>query len=225
MAYLFWLFFGAHYLYFRRPGTQLLFWLTAGGFGIWALIDLFRIPGMVDEQNLELLDATDRPSRRTSEPEQAPSSSPFTVLGTAIIIVAVILFLSRNESAVLAWLNAKAPGKFIQAPAVPAPADAIAPMPTSAPAVSTPGHRASVLAAPPLAPDPAPAPPVNRPLVWRQGPSGDWLQIEQGTSMMQALGGGGGGSFQQPRQPTQSTSEKEIRSAWGWDQRSKSLDR
>jgi hypothetical protein len=32
----------------------LLYWLTVGGFGLWMLIDLFRIPGMVERKNEDI---------------------------------------------------------------------------------------------------------------------------------------------------------------------------
>jgi TM2 domain-containing membrane protein YozV len=53
-AYLFWFFFGFHYLYLGRIGIQLIYWLTIGGFGLWMLIDLFRIPGMVERKNQDI---------------------------------------------------------------------------------------------------------------------------------------------------------------------------
>jgi TM2 domain-containing membrane protein YozV len=53
-AYLFWFFFGFHYLYLGRIGIQLIYWLTLGGFGFWMLIDLFRIPGMVERKNEDI---------------------------------------------------------------------------------------------------------------------------------------------------------------------------
>ncbi len=40
-----------HYFYIRRPFTQILYSLTAGGFLIWWLVDLFRIPALVQEDN------------------------------------------------------------------------------------------------------------------------------------------------------------------------------
>jgi hypothetical protein len=46
-AYFCWVCLGIHYLYFNRPGLQALYWLTLGGVGVWAVVDLFRIPGMV----------------------------------------------------------------------------------------------------------------------------------------------------------------------------------
>lgn len=54
VAYILWLLLGWHYVYFRKWGIQILFWLTAGGFFIWWLIDLFRIPGMVRDYNKDV---------------------------------------------------------------------------------------------------------------------------------------------------------------------------
>lgn len=53
-AHFFWFFFGFHYLYLGRIGMQLIYWLTIGGFGFWMLIDLFRIPGMVEHKNEDI---------------------------------------------------------------------------------------------------------------------------------------------------------------------------
>jgi TM2 domain-containing membrane protein YozV len=50
-AYLAWFFFGWHYLYLRRTGLQIAFWLTFGGFLIWWCIDLFRVAGLVNRMN------------------------------------------------------------------------------------------------------------------------------------------------------------------------------
>ncbi|MBS3789030.1 TM2 domain-containing protein [Candidatus Bipolaricaulota bacterium] len=50
-AYLFWLLFGWHYAYLGRWKKTLLFLITAGGAGIWWLVDAFRVPGLVKEHN------------------------------------------------------------------------------------------------------------------------------------------------------------------------------
>ncbi len=50
-AYFAWLFLGWHYLYLRRVGLQIAFWLTVGGFFIWWFIDLFRVAGLVSRMN------------------------------------------------------------------------------------------------------------------------------------------------------------------------------
>jgi len=57
VAYILWLLLGWHYVYLRGWGIQILFWLTAGGFGLWWFIDLFRIPGMIKDYNKDI--ATD----------------------------------------------------------------------------------------------------------------------------------------------------------------------
>ncbi len=53
VAYLCWFFFGVHYFYLNKPLTNIIYWLTLGGLGIWAIIDLFRIPAMVQARNAE----------------------------------------------------------------------------------------------------------------------------------------------------------------------------
>jgi hypothetical protein len=51
VCYLLWLCLGWHYAYLRKWGIQVLFWLSAGGLIIWWLIDLFRIPGLIENYN------------------------------------------------------------------------------------------------------------------------------------------------------------------------------
>lgn len=51
IAYICWFVVGVHYFYLGKPIINLLYWITGGGFGIWAIIDLFRIPGLVREYN------------------------------------------------------------------------------------------------------------------------------------------------------------------------------
>ncbi|MBC3538703.1 TM2 domain-containing protein [Rufibacter sediminis] len=53
-AYLLWVFFGLHYAYVNRWGIQFLFWITAGGLGLWWFIDLFRMPGIVRKYNHDM---------------------------------------------------------------------------------------------------------------------------------------------------------------------------
>ncbi|BDD00717.1 TM2 domain-containing protein [Persicobacter psychrovividus] len=50
-AYLCWVLLGCHYAYLSNWKKQWLYWLTLGGFGLWALIDLFRIPQLVERHN------------------------------------------------------------------------------------------------------------------------------------------------------------------------------
>jgi hypothetical protein len=53
-AYCFYLLLGSHHAYLGRWGIQAAWWLTLGGLGIWALIDLFSIPRMVNHYNEEV---------------------------------------------------------------------------------------------------------------------------------------------------------------------------
>lgn len=54
VAYLLWFFLGWHYAYNGKWGVQFLYWFTAAGLGIWAFIDLFRLPGIVTNTNKDL---------------------------------------------------------------------------------------------------------------------------------------------------------------------------
>ena len=53
-AYGLYLLLGFHYGYLGRWKLQAIWWLTLGGLGVWALIDLFRIPKLVNAYNEEL---------------------------------------------------------------------------------------------------------------------------------------------------------------------------
>ena len=55
MAYLCWICLGCHYLYLGKMRTQVIFWLTLGGCGLWWIIDGFSLPGMVKDYNLDLV--------------------------------------------------------------------------------------------------------------------------------------------------------------------------
>lgn len=44
---------GSHRAYLDNPGMSFAFQMTLGGLGIWFLIDLFRVPAMVEEYNRE----------------------------------------------------------------------------------------------------------------------------------------------------------------------------
>lgn len=50
-AYAFWLLFGTHYAYLGKWGVQVIFWLTAAGFGLWWIIDVFRVGSLVRDHN------------------------------------------------------------------------------------------------------------------------------------------------------------------------------
>ena len=49
-----WLLIGWHYLYAGKVGLQFAFWFTLGGFGIWWLVDLFRMPSIIRSANEQI---------------------------------------------------------------------------------------------------------------------------------------------------------------------------
>lgn len=53
-TYVLWFFLGFHYMYLNNWSTQIMYWVTAGGLFIWALVDLFRIPSMVRNRNQDI---------------------------------------------------------------------------------------------------------------------------------------------------------------------------
>jgi TM2 domain-containing membrane protein YozV len=53
-AYLCWVLIGLHYLYLKRWGAQIAFWLTAGGLVVWWFVDLFRMPFLVRAYNQDV---------------------------------------------------------------------------------------------------------------------------------------------------------------------------
>jgi hypothetical protein len=68
-AYVFWFFLGAHYAYLGRWGTQILYWLTLGGLGFWALIDLFSMRSKVEKHNLPLFNQIEKIENAEKESE------------------------------------------------------------------------------------------------------------------------------------------------------------
>lgn len=56
IAYLLLFIAGAHYAYLNKWGTQILFWITFGGLGIWWLIDIFRVPSLIEDYNDPIID-------------------------------------------------------------------------------------------------------------------------------------------------------------------------
>lgn len=69
VAYLLWFFFGIHYAYLGKWGIQILYWVTCGGAGIWAFIDLFLIPGKVEKFNSQISFQIDQIERKEKEEE------------------------------------------------------------------------------------------------------------------------------------------------------------
>lgn len=55
VAYLMMIFIiGTHYAYLKKWGLQLAFWFSAYGLGIWWIIDLFRVPGLIKDYNKDV---------------------------------------------------------------------------------------------------------------------------------------------------------------------------
>jgi hypothetical protein len=59
-AYLLWFFFGCHYAYLGKWGLQFLYWITFGGFFIWAIIDLFTLSGRIANHNALIFQQIDK---------------------------------------------------------------------------------------------------------------------------------------------------------------------
>jgi hypothetical protein len=68
-AYLFWFFFGCHYAYLGKWGLQFLYWITFGGFFIWAIIDLFTLSGRVANHNALIFQQIDGIEKSEREAE------------------------------------------------------------------------------------------------------------------------------------------------------------
>jgi hypothetical protein len=45
---------GWHYLYLGKISLQVAFLVSLGGFFVWAIVDLFRLPGMVARRNEDI---------------------------------------------------------------------------------------------------------------------------------------------------------------------------
>ena len=69
--YLFWFLLGAHYAYLGRWGIQILYWITLGGFLIWALIDLFTLSGKVNEFNASIFQQIEEIEKKEKDAEHA----------------------------------------------------------------------------------------------------------------------------------------------------------
>jgi hypothetical protein len=76
IAYLlYFLLFGTHYAYLGKWGLQILFWITLGGLGIWALIDLFTMSGKVDRHNATIFQQIEEIEKKDRDAEQAKNMS------------------------------------------------------------------------------------------------------------------------------------------------------
>jgi hypothetical protein len=70
-AYLLWFFFGFHYSYLGKWGVQILYWITFGGLGIWAIIDLFTLSGRIADHNAFIFQEIDGIEKSEREAEHA----------------------------------------------------------------------------------------------------------------------------------------------------------
>ncbi|PXY41451.1 TM2 domain-containing protein [Flavobacterium cheongpyeongense] len=70
-TYLLWFFFGFHYAYLGKWGLQILYWITFGGFFIWAIIDLFTLSGRIANHNALIFQQIDEIEKRDRDAEQA----------------------------------------------------------------------------------------------------------------------------------------------------------
>ncbi len=78
ISYLLWLIpppFSCHYLYIRRRFTQILYFMTFGGAFLWWIVDLFRIPKIVEEDNRKTALAERRRARRRAGRGEAPAAA------------------------------------------------------------------------------------------------------------------------------------------------------
>ncbi len=68
---------GLHRFYLRKPGTGVLWLLTGGVLWIGAVVDLFRLPRLVDEANVlaRHRDELDAPRSATFTPSAPPQES------------------------------------------------------------------------------------------------------------------------------------------------------
>jgi|AntRauTorckE6833_2_1112554.scaffolds.fasta_scaffold88435_2 TM2 domain-containing membrane protein YozV len=77
-AYLFWFLLGAHYAYLGKWGIQILYWITLGGLGIWALIDLFTMSGKVNKYNAEIFQQIEAIEKKDKDDDHARNMAMMT---------------------------------------------------------------------------------------------------------------------------------------------------
>lgn len=70
-AYLLWFFFGFHYAYLGKWLLQFLYWITLGGFFIWAIIDLFTLSSRVANHNALIYQQIEEIEKKDRDAEQA----------------------------------------------------------------------------------------------------------------------------------------------------------
>ncbi|MBE4950722.1 TM2 domain-containing protein [Chryseobacterium culicis] len=123
ISYLLWLLLGWHYAYLKKWGWLILYIFTVGGFFIWVIIDLFRIPKMVEQYNNDLALEILRdisimfPEGRTSDDKdvnknavndlyitqktQSGESYSFYIIVGIIILFSVSTFLLKPDRATM----------------------------------------------------------------------------------------------------------------------------
>ena len=72
-VWLLFFFLGCPYGAVGKWGLQILFWITGGGFGVWAFITMFRVSTLVDNHNRPIrieLDAIERKEKEEAEAKQ-----------------------------------------------------------------------------------------------------------------------------------------------------------
>lgn len=69
-------FFACHYFYFGRKWTNLLYLLAAGGCFVWTLIDLYRLPVMVDNANEQIALETYKNAPKITRPDSMKWNVP-----------------------------------------------------------------------------------------------------------------------------------------------------
>ena len=55
----------------ENGGIQILYWITLGGLGIWALVDLFTMSGKVSRHNATIFQQIDEIEKKGKEAEHA----------------------------------------------------------------------------------------------------------------------------------------------------------
>ncbi|MFD0993180.1 TM2 domain-containing protein [Tenacibaculum geojense] len=70
-AYVLWFVLGAHYAYLGKWGTQILYWITFGGIGIWALIDLFTMSSKVNKHNAMIFQQIEEIDKKEKDADHA----------------------------------------------------------------------------------------------------------------------------------------------------------
>ena len=83
-AYLFYFCFWCHHIYLGKPIKQILFWVTFGGVGFWALYDLFTLHTAVKSHNQQKdIDSLRETNMQTTQMMQASASQQMAMVATA----------------------------------------------------------------------------------------------------------------------------------------------